>query len=381
MNVMKRRAVLIFVGLALAISIIWGISFVLEKISTGGSGELYEKAEVVEISDKYGHDSNSVTAFSRQNVKAKILSGPYSGQIVETSNTMSGNPLVDVKLEVGSTIMMSVHSDGQKITGISIVGAYRVTNVATFMILAILLILIIGGFEGLKSLIIVVVSVLSFFKIMLPAIISGADPLVMLIITGTGLSVFIIFINNGFNMSSLVAWAGTISSCLFAAIVAYFFLDQASMSGFASIESRIGFYMEHYNFDMRMLLFSGLVISSLGAVTDLCLAVSRRMREKLKTQSDINMTVLFMEGIKAGRERMQGIITILCMAVCGVLIPWLAFYLAYSDSVRYILNSELAAGEILRLAGCYFSLSLALPLTALYGLAAHIMGHPDRTER
>lgn len=371
MTVQQRRMlglflILLVIGAILVIALLW----------TGGSGSKtganYEKAAIISITDQYALSQSSPASFNQQSVKLEILSGSHQGEYIESVNTISGNPLVDVNMTQGATVLVNLHEENGHVTSCTIASSYRLSTLILFSAVVVLLVIIMGGAPGIKSLVIVLAVLVGLFKVMLPAIISGSDPVAMLIIVVTVLGVFITVINNGFNLISLTALAGTLTSCLLAALAAYFLLDSAAISGFASIESRMGYYMEHFTFDMQLLMFCGIVLSSLGAVTEICQAVAASMDEHLRSTPDAGMWILFMEGIQTGRLRMQNMISILCMAFCGVLVPWLAFYLAYSDSLTYIMNTELVAGELIRLLACYLCLGLALPLTAFYSLAVHI---------
>lgn len=358
--------VLIAIGALLLAVLLWSSD------SAPGRGSIYEKAEVISITSLYSQSPGSTTSFNQQSVRLEILSGQHRGETIETINTVSGNPLVDVDMSQGSAVLVNLHEENGQLDGATIAGNYRLSTLIALSALVMLLVALIGGAPGIKSLVVVLAVLVSLFKVMLPAIIAGSDPVAMLILVVAGLSVFITIINNGFNLISLTALAGTLTSCLLASLAAHFLLDSAGISGFASIESRMGYYMENFSFDMRMLLFCGIVLSSLGAVTEICQAVAASISDHRQAFPEASMNQLFMAGIKYGRQRLQDLIAILCMAFCGVLVPWLAFYLAYSDSLTYIMNTELVAGEVIRLLVCYLCLGLALPFTAFYSLALHI---------
>lgn len=371
MTVQQRRMLAIFIALLLvAAALIVMLTWTSSTGSKSGSG--FEKARIISITDNFTLSQDQTASFSQQTVKLEILSGSHQGETIETVNTVSGNPLVDVDMTQGAAVLVKLQEENGRLAGATIASSYRLTALIMLSVAALLLVIIIGGAPGIKSLVIVLAVLVSLFKVMLPAIIGGYDPVAMLIIVVTFLSMFIIVINNGFNLISLTALAGTLTSCLLSALAAYFLLDSANISGFASIESRMGYYMEHFSFDMQLLLFCGIVLSSLGAVTEICLAVALSINSRLISEAETDMQSLFMTGIRAGRSRLQDLISILCMAFCGVLVPWLAFYLAYSDSLMFIMNTELVAGEVIRLLVCYLCLGLALPFTAFYSLALHI---------
>ncbi len=371
MTFVQRRILALSVLLICTAACVAGASLLWSSwTSSAAAGDSYAKAEILDIKDKYVKDQKSVTAFSQQTIKLQILSGQYSGEIIETVNTTSGNPLVDVDLTKGALVMVTVHQDNGRLSAAAIDGAYRINTLILVTVAVVLLLIIIGGLHGLRALFIAALAMFGVFGILVPAVTSGTDPITVLIVVCTCLSIAIILTGNGFNLVSFTALAGMLTACLLAAAAAYKCLDSASISGFASIESRMGYYMEHFTFNMELIFFCGVVLSSLGALADICLEIASKMSLLGRDEPDMYLPILFMEGINAGRVRMQSLVSVLCMAFCGVLLPWLAFYSAYSDSARYIINSELAAGEIVRLAACCLALCAALPVTAAYGAAA-----------
>ena len=67
----------------------------------------FAKGEVVEIiSQEYNKDYGAGLLFDYQEVKVKITSGPFKGEIITIENTTTGNPAYDIWVSEGDKVLL-----------------------------------------------------------------------------------------------------------------------------------------------------------------------------------------------------------------------------------------------------------------------------------
>ena len=108
-------------------------------------GSTFEKAVVIDILQDNIQDDNS--RIGKQTVKVKILSGSLKGNIYEASSTSSY--LYGADCTVGLKVIVSLNIS-ENSTEVSVYNYYRSPCIYLFIIIFILLLLIIGGKQGLK---------------------------------------------------------------------------------------------------------------------------------------------------------------------------------------------------------------------------------------
>jgi len=104
-----------------------------------------------------------------QTVKVLVLSGKYKGETVTIDNQLTSNPIYDINLKSGDRVILSVEEGtGSLEFFISDVERVPVLLILTGVFLASLM--IIGGIQGLRSIISIVVTAGLVFFVLVPAV-------------------------------------------------------------------------------------------------------------------------------------------------------------------------------------------------------------------
>ena len=116
------------------------------------------------------------------------------------------------------------------------------------------LVVAVGRWWGVRSLLSLSVSFAIIFGLILPAIMSGLNPLVVTLL-GAGLIIpSTFYLSHGLSKKTNIAVAGTLISLLLAGLLAVLFVDQAHLTGFASEEAGFLSIQTADNIDLRGLL-------------------------------------------------------------------------------------------------------------------------------
>lgn len=113
------------------------------------------------------------------------------------------------------------------------------------------------------------------------------------------------------------------------------------------------------------LLFSGLLISSLGAVMDVAMSISSAISEICEQNPSLSKKELFRSGMRVGRDMMGTDSNTLILAFAGSNISMLVLDYAYNLPYQQIINSNNIGIAIMQGLSGSFGIVLSVPVTVL----------------
>ncbi|MBF8982433.1 YibE/F family protein [Lutibacter sp. B2] len=327
----------------------------------------YSETAIVMSAEKIEEQMNSVEPIEQtQQVKLEITSGKYKGESFEIINVLSGNYAFDIPVKVGDKVVVVIEELEDYNIQVSIVEYVRKDYIVYLCIVFVILILLVGRMKGLKATITLALTMFAIVKILLPMILKGVNPIPITILIAVGITIITMFIIGGFNSKSIAAIAGTTGGVLTAGLIAYWIGSKVRLTGLGSEEATMLLYIpQGVKFNFRSLLFSGIIIGSLGAVMDIGMSIASAMEEIYKANQDMTRKELFTSGMNVGKDVMGTMTNTLILAYTGSSIPLLLLFMAYETSMIKILNLDMVATEIIRSLAGSIGLILTIPITAL----------------
>lgn len=327
------------------------------------------KAKVIEIvsdSNPEGSEASTDFDFRSQVIKLKVLNGEFKGKEFTVDHAISGNFAYDIILEAGDEVILNIQGNGTDSPDVFITDFVRDKYLFALVLIFIVLLIIVGGLKGLKSVVTLVLTGVVIIYGMLPLILKGFNPLIVTVIAAMFIALMTFFIIGGINSKSISALIGTTGGVLTAGILAYVVGSLVKLTGLSSEEA--GMLMnipQGIQFDFRSLLFSGIIIGTLGAVMDVTMSIASAMYELKDLSDDISAKSLMKSGMNIGKDIMGTMSNTLILAYTGSSIPLLLVFMSYSTSISKILNLDLIATEVVRALVGSIGLVVAIPLTAV----------------
>lgn len=337
----------------------------VELIST--KGRSFEKARVLElVKDNVQGDGSRAGA---QIVKIEILSGSEKGRITEA--TAYEGFLHGAVCRKGMEVIAEINVYKDNITA-SIYNYHRSGVLYIIIGLFICCIWIIGGKKGLKSSIGLIFTFLCIIYLYLPMLYKGYSPFwsaVLIVIITTIVSIYLI---GGSSYKTLSAILGTILGVVIAGIFADIFGHFSNISGnnVADIEELI-FIGSATGIKVSGLLFSGLLISSLGAVMDVSMSISSTINEIYDQNKTLSRKSLFLSGMNVGRDMMGTMSNTLILAFTGGAINTLIIIYSYNMQYHQVINMYSIGIEIIR--GISGSLGVIFTVPMVSAIAAYFI--------
>ena len=291
--------------------------------------------------------------------------------IVELSDGSIRNDVYNdyTPVTIGSRVYLALSYDPATQTeGLFVEQIDRLWSLVGIMGVFIVAYLVIGGRKGARSLIALVVAILSVYAVLLPALQAGYDPLWV----GVGIAAFILgvamFITHGFTIVSVVSYVGSMLAILITVLFAWYAMEGAHISGLVGNDASTLNLLYGPTLDTWKLLLAGMIIGVLGVMDDVAVMQAAMVREFFATSAESGPWAIAMRALRVGREHAAALVNTLVLAYTAVALPLLLIVFSpttqagYHVPWRMHLSNELFAVELIRSIVGSFGLVLTVPI-------------------
>ena len=225
--------------------------------------------------------------------------------------------------------------------------------------------ILIGGWQGLTSLLGMVVSFGVIFMFILPQIALGKDPVGVVVIGSLAIIPATFLLSHGVNKKTGIAILGTLISLVITGFFAHFFVNTAKLTGFASEEAG---FLQVYNpglINMKGLLLAGIIIGLLGVLDDITISQAAIVAELKATDTKLAIGDLYKKAMRIGKDHIASMINTLVLVYTGAALPLLLLFINNPHSFLEVINYEIIADEVVRTLVGSIGLMLAVPITTI----------------
>lgn len=325
------------------------------------TGQTFEKGKVTEILQD-NLDSNG-TRVGEQKVRVKMLTGVRKGE--ELDVTSNSGYLFGAACTVGMKVIVMQSVAGET-TIASVYSQDREWVIYIFALLYLLALCIIGGKQGIKGCLGLIFTFFCVIFVYLPLVYLGYSPFWSAVFICFLTTLVTMYLIGGPTKKTCAATLGTLAGVVLAGISAWCFSKASGISGYnvSDIETLMTLWNTN-RIQVGGLLFSGLLISCLGAVMDVAMSISSAIDEIYKQNSSLTRKELFKAGMRVGRDMMGTDSNTLILAFAGSSVSTLLLDYAYDLPYQQIINSNNIGIAIMQGLAGSFGIVLSVPLTVL----------------
>lgn len=333
------------------------------EITPVSTPDTYFLGEVVEILDE-GEQSIFDQILPYQEVRVRLKGGPEAGQTITVSHGTTYSIREGQQVAVGETVVIARSEDPDGNVQFYITDPYRLPALLGSFLFFLVLVAIFGRLRGLAAVFGLAVSFLLILKWIVPSIIAGTNPLVVILLAALVIATVMIYLAHGFRPRTHVAVAGTLLTLILAIGLGWAFVALAKLGGLGSESAYVLQFGPLANLDLRGLLLGGIIIGALGVLDDITTAQAAVVHELKEANASLNRAELYRRGLSVGREHISSVVNTLVLAYAGASLPVLLIFSINPDIPAWLnLNSELLAEEIIRALVGSAALVLAVPIT------------------
>ena len=339
-------------------------------------GQTFEKGVVTEILQDNLQPNG--TRVGEQRVLVRLTTGVRAGQELET--TSASGYLFGAGCTVGMrvVVLQSVAGDS---TITSIYSQDREWVIYAFAAAYLVVLCLVGGKQGVKGALGLVFTFFCIIFVYLPLVYRGLSPFWVSVFICVITTLVTMYLIGGPTRKTLVATGGTVAGVVIAGISATIFSMATGITGWnvSDIESLLTLASTS-GVQVGGLLFSGLLISSLGAVMDVAMSIGSAIAEIHAQNPALSRGELFKAGMHVGRDMMGTDSNTLILAFAGGSISMLVLDYAYNLPYQQIINSNNIGIAIMQGLSGSFGIVLAVPVTVALAVALYTWKRPNRAE-
>ena len=322
-------------------------------------GQTFEKGVVTAIIQDNLQPNG--TRVGEQVVRVRMTTGELKGQEIETTSSagfLFGAPCVEgmrviiMQSIAGDSVVSSVYSQDREFQVLAFAAVYLLALCA------------IGGWQGIKGALSLVFTFGCIIWVYLPLVYRGWSPFWTAVLISAITTVVSMWLIGGPTRKTLVATAGTVAGVVLAGLFSSMFSFATGITGWnvSDIESLMTLWNTG-GIQVGGLLFSGLLISSLGAMMDVGMSIASAMTEIQAQTPGISRRDLFQAGMRVGRDMMGPNSNTLILAFAGGSISMLVLDYAYDLPWLQIINSNNIGIAIMQGLSGSFGVVLGVPVT------------------
>jgi uncharacterized membrane protein len=357
-------------GAVLALAIFVVLAAVVGRDSASVQEELLApgetqvlRARVVEILEEGMVDQGD---FSQpfQYLKLRITGGALSGQEVSVEYGLLTMTNQDRLFRVGDRVLVD-HTrtiDGQDFFAVT--DLVRTGPLLWLSLIFVGATILLSGWQGLRSVIGMGVSLLVIVAFIVPQILQGRNPIVVAVLGSVvmmGISLYLVY---GWKGKTHVAVIGLFTSLVLTGLLAMWFVNWARLSGFGAEEAAF-LQVAGVQLDTRGLLLAGIIIGTLGALDDIAIGQSSAIFELSAANPRLGWQALFRHGMTIGRDHIAAMVNTLLLAYVGAALPLVLLFSVFTEPLGITLNRAIIAEEIVRTLVGSLGLLAGVPLTNL----------------
>ena len=325
------------------------------------TGQTFEKAKVVKILQDNLEENG--TRVGEQKVRVRMLTGVRKGE--ELDITSSSGYLFGAACKPGMKVivMQSVAGDS---TVASVYTQDREGVIYIFALIYLLVLCLIGGKQGIKGCLGLVFTFFCVIFVYLPLVYLKYSPFWTAVFVCFITTLVTMYLIGGPTRKTCAATLGTLVGVILAGVSAWCFSKASGISGYnvSDIETLMTLWNTN-RIQVGGLLFSGLLISCLGAVMDVAMSISSAIDEIYRQNLSLSRKELFTAGLRVGRDMMGTDSNTLILAFAGSSVSTLLLDYSYNLPYQQIINSNNIGIAIMQGLAGSFGIVLSVPFTVL----------------
>ena len=301
-----------------------------------------------------------------QKLRVKILEGKYKDTEFEVYNTLSS--LHSNFAYKGLKAVFTLRESGGK-TAVWLYNLKRDSHVFALLGLFFAALILLGRGQGLKSALGLVFTCVLIVTVLIPALFAGFPPVPVSIGLVSVMTIVSFILISGFTRKTYTAIIGTVSGITIAGIISAIVSYSAQLSG-VNMEGgeQLLNLAPDYNLKLDGLLFTSILIASLGAVMDVSMSIASSMQEMLAVNPRLSKKELFRSGLTVGKDITGTMSNTLILAFAGSSLPLVMMIWGYSMSFTQFINIPRIVIEVMHGISGSIGIIAAVPCTALAAL-------------
>lgn len=309
--------------------------------------------------------------------EVRLTQGRNEGDIVTFE---LGDPNAARVVEQGSKIVVARTEIEPGVINYNFSDVQRGVPMTMLALIFAAVVIALGRWRGVAALVGIGVSLAILVQFVLPAILSGRNPLAVSLVGSSAVMFIALYMSHGVNVRTTSAMLGTLASLAITALLALTFVELAQLTGFASEEATY-IQVASASINLQGILLGGIIIGSLGVLDDVTVTQASAVWELHQANPAMGPAGLYRSAIRIGRDHIASTVNTLVLCYAGAALPLLILFTLAESRLADVLTGEVVAEEVIRTLVGSIGLVASVPITT--ALAVLVVGgsrkHPGQT--
>ncbi|MEC1072189.1 YibE/F family protein [Priestia megaterium] len=232
------------------------------------------------------------------------------------------------------------------------------------LILLVLMILI-GGYRGMRSFISLFLNfgvlMITIFLMLGPQM----NPVIITLISCAIISCINLFFINNVDRKTGTAFLSTIVTIVLLIVLIEVIVNVSMIQGYGEEETEeLAVFSLFVGIDFVKIGASVMIISTIGAITEVAISITSSMGETMKHHPSISRKDLFLSGMRIGKDILGTDTNTLFFAFFGGYLALLIWFKDLHYSIGAIVNSKIFGAEMMTIFFAGIGVALIIPITA-----------------
>jgi uncharacterized membrane protein len=296
-------------------------------------------------------------------VRVQVLTGEQKGKTFSIAVTQMEDSGMELKIGRRYILIVDVFDDGTM--QYSIADVFRIPSVMGVIVFVCGCLIAFTGLVGAKALLGLGFSIACLLWGFIPLVVEGMAPVPLAFLSVLFIAVATIFCVVHRKQARVVVLLGSMGGVSGAFLLGFFMVELWQVSGLAG-ESASLLATTMTGINIKGILLSSVVISSVGAVLDVGISITAAMSELVEYDSEITGLCLWTAGIRVGSEVLGSMINTLILAYIGTSLPIAILIGNAGANFLGLMNDPYVSQEILQSVAGTSGLLLTIPITATF---------------
>jgi len=340
-----------------------------------GEGDDIVRATVTDVMDSSSSTldlggeavyENTAIAF-----RCMIEQGPSKGQMVDAEQTLDGmyaGSNFTKEVEKGDKVLV-LYSEDLALSGGNpwqFSDYYRFDKIIILLAIFMVLILIIGRWKGINTLLSLLFTFAFVFMVFVPAVMAGYNAYLWAGITCIFTIMMTLILIHSISKKTWATIIGCVAGTIIAAAGTVIMTEVMQLTGFVDEHS---YYLTLLDtevpINLTAIVFAAIVIGAVGAIMDVAMDLSSSLYELSEHVPDITFGRLCKSGMAISRDIMGTMANTLVLAYIGSSLSCIMILLTYSTSAMDLMNREVIIVELLQAIIGSLAILLTAPCTVV----------------
>lgn len=228
---------------------------------------------------------------------------------------------------------------------------------------------LVGGIQGLRSLLGMGLSFLIILRFTIPHILAGNNPILVGVLGAMMVLVGTLYLSHGFNLKTTAALAGTVVALALTGVLGQAMISWLRLTGLNTEEAASVGIQTGGVVQLTGLLLAGLLIGTLGVLDDVAVAQASAVFELHDADPRQGTRALITRGMRIGRDHIASTVNTLFLAYAGASLPLLILLSGRPEPLGTLINREFIAADIMQALVGSLGLVAAVPVTTALAAA------------